>query len=163
MKLVQNSGTDRVIDLLRPNLTPGCQLDMVTPSFSLFAFSEMHHEMASLIKCRLLLPQVTTELSILGSEADRAARNRLQNRWIASRLLQWLQSKSEVKLAPGAVPQGALVVRDGDAVPEMVLLGSLAFTTDGLGLTPDNPLNLIQASETPESFSIFLSINYSGI
>ena len=163
MKLVQNSGTDRVIDLLRPNLTPGCQLDMVTPSFSLFAFSEMHHELAALFKCRLLLPQVTTELLILGSEADRTARNRLQNRWIASRLLQWLQSKSEVKLAPGSVPQGAFVVRDGDAVPEQVLLGSLAFTTDGLGLTPGNPLNLIQASETPESFSIFLSINYSGI
>jgi Helicase conserved C-terminal domain/SNF2-related domain len=31
-----------------------------------------------------------------------------------------------------------------------VLLGSLAFSTDGLGLTPGNPLSLIQVSETPE-------------
>ena len=31
-----------------------------------------------------------------------------------------------------------------------MLLGSLAFSTDGLGLTPGNPLSLIQASETPE-------------
>ena len=150
MKLVQNSGTDRVIDYLRSKLTAGCQFDIVTSSFSLFAFSGMLQEMAALVTCRLLLPSTITELSVLGSEADRAARNRLQNRWIASRLLQWLQSKSEVKLAPGAVPQGAFVVRDGDAVPEQVLLGSLAFTTDGLGLTPGNPLNLIQASETPE-------------
>ena len=115
MKLVQNSGTDRVIDYLRSKLTAGCQFDIVTSSFSLFAFSGMLQEMAALVTCRLLLPSTITELSVLGSEADRAARNRLQNRWIASRLLQWLQSKSEVKLAPGAVPQGAFVVRDGDA------------------------------------------------
>ena len=166
MKLVQNSGTDRVIDYLRSKLTAGCQLDMVTPSFSLFAFSGMLQEMAALLTCRLLLPQVTADLSILGSEADRAARNRLQNRWIASRLLQWLQSKSEVKLAPGAVPQGAFVVRDGDAVPEQVLLGSLAFTTDGLGLAPGNPLNLIQASETPEEallLSKWFDAQWSGL
>lgn len=88
MKLVQNSGTDRVIDLLRSKLTAGCQFDIVTSSFSLFAFSGMLQEILVLLTCRLILPQVTTELSILGSEADRAARNRLQNRWIASRLLQ---------------------------------------------------------------------------
>ena len=166
MKLVQNSGTDRVIDYLRSKLTAGCQFDMVTPSFSLFAFSGMLQEMAALVTCRLLVPSTITELSVLGSEADRAARNRLQNRWIASRLLQWLQSKSEVKLAPGAVPQGAFVVRDGDAVPEQVLLGSLAFTTDGLGLTPGNPLNLIQASETPEEallLSKWFDAQWSGL
>ena len=166
MKLVQNSGTDRVIDYLRSKLTAGCQFDIVTSSFSLFAFSGMLQEMAALVTCRLLLPSTITELSVLGSEADRAARNRLQNRWIASRLLQWLQSKSEVKLAPGAVPQGAFVVRDGDAVPEMVLLGSLAFTTDGLGLTPGNPLNLIQASETPEEallLSKWFDAQWSGL
>ena len=166
MKLVQNSGTDRVIYLLRTKLAAGCQLDMVTPSFSLFAFFGILHEMSALSKCRLILPSDATQLSISGSEADRAARNRLQNRWIASRLLQWLQSKSEVKLAPGAVPQGAFVVRDGDAVPEQVLLGSLAFTTDGLGLAPGNPLNLIQASETPEEallLSKWFDAQWSGL
>jgi glycosyltransferase involved in cell wall biosynthesis len=30
------------------------------------------------------------------------------------------------------------------------LLGSLAFSSDGLGVTPGNPLSLIQASESPE-------------
>ena len=166
MKLVLNTGSDRVIDQLRTGLAAGCQLDIVTPSFSLFAFSEMLHEMAALLNCRLLLPSAITELSILGSEADRAARNRLQNKWIASRLVQWLQSKSEVKLAPGAVPQGAFVVRNSDAEAQQVLLGSLAFTTDGLGLTPGNPLNLIQASETPEEallLSKWFDAQWSGL
>ncbi len=154
MKLVRNTGTDRVIDLLRPGLTAGRQLDVVTPEFSLFAFSEMMHDLAALAGCRLLLPPGSADLAVLGSDADRAARNRLTTRWLARRLSQWIGDKTEVRRALGAVPQGAFVLRDGDARPLQVLLGSLAFSSDGLGLTPGNPLSLIQASETPEEATL---------
>jgi Helicase conserved C-terminal domain/SNF2-related domain len=46
------------------------------------------------------------------------------------------------------VPQGALILRDGRSEPELGILGSFAFSTDGFGIAPGNPLNLIQASET---------------
>ncbi len=154
MKLVRNTGADRVIDLLRPGLTAGRQLDVVTPEFSLFAFSEMMHDLAALAGCRLLLPPGSADLAVLGSDADRAARNRLTTRWLARRLSQWIGDKTEVRRALGAVPQGAFVLRDGDARPLQVLLGSLAFSSDGLGLTPGNPLSLIQASETPEEATL---------
>ncbi len=134
MKLVRNTGSDRVMDVLRPWFIPGRNIDIVTPAFSLFAFSEMVREMFSLLQCRLLLPPVTAELTVMGSDADRAARNRLQTRWLASRMVQWIQSKVEVKRALGAVPQGAFVIRDGNAQPIQVLLGSLAFSTDGLSV-----------------------------
>lgn len=39
-------------------------------------------------------------------------------------------------------------MRAPDGTPEQVVLGSFALSTDGLGLTPGNPLNLIQASES---------------
>jgi hypothetical protein len=154
MRLVRNTGTDRVVDLFRPQLTAGRQLDIVTPAFSLFAFSEMLREVDALARCRLLLPPASAELAILGSEADRGARNHLQTRWLASRLSQWLQSKAEVRRAMGTVPQGAFVLRDGDGHPLHVLLGALAFSTDGLGLTPGNPLSLIQVSETPDEANL---------
>jgi Helicase conserved C-terminal domain/SNF2-related domain len=148
MKLVRNAGTDRVIDLLRPELKPGRQLDVVTPSFSLFAFSEMLSELTSLVGCRLLIAPIDGDLGVLGSAADRASRNRLETRWLSSRVEGWLRSNAEVRQAPGAVPQGAFVVRDGESQPVQALLGSLSLSTDGLGLTPGNPLSLIQASET---------------
>ncbi len=154
MKLVRNTGTDRVIDLLRPGLTVGRQLDVVTPAFSLFAYSEVLQEVAALAKCRLLLPPASAELAILGSDADRAARNRLHTRWLARRLSQWIGEKTEVRRALGVVPQGAFVLRDGEARPLQALLGALAFSTDGFGLTPGNPLSLIQASETPEEANL---------
>ena len=43
-----------------------------------------------------------------------------------------------------------MVLRDVEGRPQQAVLGSFSFSTDGLGLAPGNPLNLIQASETAE-------------
>jgi len=154
MRLVRNAGSDRVIELLRPWLTPGARLDVVTPALSLFAFAEVLRDLAAVGQCRFLLPPENAELAILGSVADRAARNRLQAPWLAKRVAEWLQLNAEIRRALGPIPQGAFVLRDSDARSLQGLLGSLAFSTDGLGLTPGNPLSLIQASETPEEASL---------
>ena len=150
MKLIRNVGADRVIDWLGPQLTAGRQCDLVSSALSLFAFAELLPGLAALERCCLILPPPGSDLALLGTAADRAARNRLQTRWLASRLAQWLADKAEVRRALGAIPQGAIVLRDGEARPLQVFLGSLAFSTDGLGVAPGNPLSLIQASETPE-------------
>ena len=41
MKLIRNTGSDRVIDELRQTLTPPSSLDLASPAFSLFAFGEL--------------------------------------------------------------------------------------------------------------------------
>ena len=40
MKLIKNTGDDRVIDEVRAALGPQSTLDIATPAFSLFAFGE---------------------------------------------------------------------------------------------------------------------------
>ena len=136
MKIVRNTGTDRVVDLLRPRLTAGRQLDVVTPSFSLFAFAEIQHELAIVTRCRLLLPPANTDLAVLGSDADRTARNRLQTRWLASALSRGIESKAEVRRALGAVPQGAFVVRDAEASPCRCFSARLGSTLTASGSRP---------------------------
>ena len=150
MKIVRNVGAERVIDLVRPRMLSGHQLDAVTPALSLFAFAELITEAVRLDKARLLLPQESVDLASLGSEADRASRNQLRTRWLAKRFSEWLAAKAEIRRAVGTVPQAALVLRDAQAKPQQVVLGSFALTTEGLGTTPGNPLSLIQASETAE-------------
>jgi hypothetical protein len=54
-----------------------------------------------------------------------------------------------VRQALGPIPQGTFVLRDGGLNPVQVLLGTLSFSTEGLGLAPGNPMSLIQASESP--------------
>ncbi len=147
MRIVQNFGTQRVIDLIRRGLQSGGQLDVATPSFSLFAFGALLEQLSSLAKARLIVPRNGEELALLGTEADRASRNRLQARWLAKRCADWIQNTVEIRVAQGGVPQGAVVVRDGGGCPQLAILGSLALSTEGLGVTPGNPLSLIQASE----------------
>ena len=150
MRLIQNAGTDRVIDLIRPHLRHGNQLGCVTPSFSLYAFSEMREALSALDRVQLVLPPDDDVLEFLGAEGDRAARNRLQARWLAKQCADWISRKVDVRRAQGPVPQGAFVMRKRDATPEQVVLGSLSFSTAGLGLTPGNPLSLIHASESAD-------------
>ena len=150
MRIIANTGTDRVVDLIQPWLRPDHQMDLASESFSLHAFGELADKLLRMAKVRLVLPPSEAELSLFGSEADRAARNRLQGRWLASRCADWVEKAAEVRRADRPVPQGAVVLRNGDGNPRQAVLGSFSFSTDGLGLAPGNPLNLIQASETSE-------------
>jgi superfamily II DNA or RNA helicase len=149
VKLVHNTGADRVADRVRPLFVESGRLDAVTPALSVFAVAHLLCGPRRAARCRLVLPADLSALSLLGSVADRSLRNQLQSRWLAGAVRDTIAATTEIRLAPDGVPQGALVVRDGAGQPVQALLGSLAFTTDGLGLTPGNPLSLIQASETP--------------
>ena len=150
MKLVTNSANGRVIDLVRPQIQSGHQLDVVTTTWSLFAFAELMVDFLHLHKARLLLPQEGVDLMPLGTEADRRSRNQLRSQWLAKRCAGWLQDTAEVRRASGTVPQSTLVLRNEQGHPNQVILGSFAVSTEGLGTTPGNPLSLIQVSETPE-------------
>lgn len=150
MKLIPNKGGERVIDLMRPHLKHGNGLDCVTPALSLFAFAEVQEALSALARVKLIVPSDNEALELLGSENDRAARNRLQARWLANKCAKWIREKVELRRAPRAVPQGAAVMRGADGAPAQVVLGSFSFSTSGLGLTSGNPLNLIQASETAD-------------
>ncbi len=150
MRIVSNTGTDRVIDLVRPWLKAENRIDLASRTLSLFAFGELVHDLTQMSGVRLVLSPDEAEFAFLGSAVDRAARNRLQAHWLAGHCADWIERAVEVRRANGSVPQGAMVLRNGDACAGRSLLGSFSFSTDGLGLAPGNPLNLIQASETPE-------------
>ncbi len=150
MKLIHNTGSQRVIDLIRPHLKRGNQLGCVTPSFSLYAFAEVREALSTLERVQLIVPPDDAALELLGSEGDRAARNRLQARWLANQCAKWISEKVDLRRASRSVPQGAAVMRRLDGTSEQVVLGSFAFSTSGLGLTPGNPLSLIQASESAD-------------
>ena len=155
MKLIKNSGTDRVVDELRKALAPESSLSIASPLFSLFAYAEVREFLAGLTKANLLLPAPdTTPLSLLGSPADRPQRNKLQARWLARQCLEWITAKASVRAAPGMVPQSTFVTENADPTRNRVITGNCPFTTDGLGLTPGNQFSLIQCSESPEEWAM---------
>ena len=151
MKLLQNQGSQRVLDELLANLKPGGRLDAASPDLSLFAYGELQEALRSLAGCRLILPASSEKAhALLGSEADRGSRNQLTTQHLARDLAQWLERAVEVKVAPGSLPQATLVAKDADETPKQVISGNCPLTTDGLGTTPSNQLGQVLATETSE-------------
>jgi SNF2 family DNA or RNA helicase len=149
MKLLRNAGSERVVDLLRPGLAPGNYLGLAASTFSLFAFAEIRAQLNALAASQIVLPSEGVETGFLGGMADRQARNQLRTRSLARQCSDWISHKGDVRRARGKIPQGIAVLRDPAMQPQQVVMGAFDFTTDGLGIAPGNPLNLIQASESP--------------
>jgi hypothetical protein len=147
MRVVRNTGNDRIVDLIRSGSNVGGSVDLVTPRLSLYALESVAKEFTKLAGMRLVLPPSGNDLTWLGSEADRAARNRMNARWLARHFAHWIERSVDVRRAVGQIPQGAVVLRDPSGTPENAVMGAFAFSTDGLGITPGNSLSLVQASE----------------
>src|ERR1035437_8992307 len=155
MKLIKNTGSDRVIDELRQTLAPPSSLDLASPVFSLFAFAELRDLLEKLDARRVVLPATNgDELGLTGSESDRAFRNRLQLRWLARECAAWIRQKVELRGAPTLLPQSILIAGKQDSELHRVMTGNCAFTTEGLGITPGNQFSLIQCSEKPEESAV---------
>jgi Asp-tRNA(Asn)/Glu-tRNA(Gln) amidotransferase C subunit len=155
MKLIKNSGSDRVIDELRRSLVSKSSLNLASPSFSLFAFAELRDLLEELDGCRIVLPNTNDrELGLTGSDNDRAFRNQLQIRWLARECADWIKKKVDLRAAPSLLPQSILIAGKPESELHRVITGSCAFTTEGLGITPGNQFSLIQCSEKTEESSI---------
>ncbi len=148
MRLVRNSGTDRGVDSLREWLTQGTNVDLVSPSFSLFAFAELRDALDRVERCRLLLGEPAAILpGLLGGDADIASRGALHGRWLARLASDWIKKRAEIRHARKAPPQ-SLVLVDGKPSLHRAMLGTCSFTTEGLGVTPGGRLGLVQATES---------------
>ncbi|MBI5868935.1 MAG: DEAD/DEAH box helicase family protein [candidate division Zixibacteria bacterium] len=155
MKLIRNTGNDRVFDELREFLVPPSSLDFASPVFSLFAFAELRDLLEKLETCRVLLGTNDGDLGLTGSDTDRTFRNKLNIHWLARECAAWIQKRVELRGAPGPLPQSILIASKPDAGPHRVITGSCAFSTEGLGITPGNQFSLIQCSERPEESVVF--------
>ena len=72
MKLLRNSGAERLVDLIRPQVQPGNQLDLVTSALSLFAFAELRGDLSKLVRTRLLLPAVAPSAKMAKTRSAQA-------------------------------------------------------------------------------------------
>jgi SNF2 family DNA or RNA helicase len=155
MRILRNAGNDRVIDQLRDWLASGAAtVDLMSPDFSLHAFAEMREMMGKAGSIRLLLGKdAMGGGSFFGGPSDIAYRNKLQGRWLAKSAHDWIKKSAEVRHTVTAPPQSMIAMK-GDT-EQRALLGTCAFTTEGLGITPGSQLGLVQASDTDEEAAAF--------
>ncbi|MBK8802062.1 MAG: DEAD/DEAH box helicase family protein [Fibrobacteres bacterium] len=147
MKIVRNSGDDRVIDHLSLGEGHRTDWDLITSKLSVHAFRDLAGILANSGRCRMILPAEPQVWELGGGPGDRANRNRLTSQAQARFAATWLAEHADVRFAKDSVPQAALVLRDQDGKAIRALHGSFSLSTDGLGTVASNPLSLIQSSE----------------
>lgn len=158
MRIIKNSGNDRVIDELRECLLPHSALDIASPTFSLFAFSELQETLSKVSKVRLALPsEKNNDWEMLGGEFDRPFRNQLQTRWLAKQCADWVTKKVDVKQTAGSIPQSTFVIGTESREPKRAITGTGSFTTGGLGITPSQEFGLIQSTENSQESAVLAS------
>ncbi len=156
MRLINNRGNERVLDDLVRQVLPHAHLDVVSPRFSLFAFGELQDAIRKAGACRLILPASTdADLGLLGSEADRHFRNRLQAHALAHACAEWISRNVEIRDAGSAVNQSLIALTDADKASAHAWVGDCPLTTDGLGITPAPALSLVQRSEVREEAATY--------
>jgi len=149
LKLIKNTGSDRVIDELKLSLHKGAAFDLASPALSLFAFGELFLALSTVGKTRLLLSDLALQPhALVGSASERPFRNRLSAFANARRLSDWIAADRDVKIASKALPQAFMAVSNSAA--SHVITGACPFVTDGFGLTPSDQFGLVQAAETAE-------------
>ncbi|MBK9148879.1 MAG: helicase [Flavobacteriales bacterium] len=147
MRLIPNTGSDRVIDALESALTKGAELDLATTGFSLFTFADLRAKLEALKAARVILPKDNGNgLELLGTEADRAERNKLHQRWLARECATWLKAKATIRQSNRPMGQSVLVARN-NGNGTLSISGDCAFTTDGFGITPTSKTSLVQCTE----------------
>lgn len=165
MKLLRNSGNQRVIDQLRNWLAQSGSISLMSPTFSVHAFAEVRELIEKAENCRLLLGDETgLANSLFGGPADIAFRGQLQGRWLARLAADWVKKRAEVRCAPSAPPQSLIVVQDQQTF--RALLGTCSFTTEGLGITPSERFGLVQASDKnyeASAFADWFGTNWDGL
>jgi superfamily II DNA or RNA helicase len=154
MRILKNSGNERVIDCLREWVAPGASLDLMSPAFSLFAFAEMRDLLAKASRSRILLGDgAALSDGVFGSAADIQARGKLQGRWLAKTAAEWIKKSAEVRHSTTAPPQSLILVSNDNI--RRAVMGTSSFTTHGLGLMPSSQLGLVQASDEEAEASAF--------
>jgi Superfamily II DNA/RNA helicases, SNF2 family len=147
MKMLISGGTNRILDVLRCSGNFWHSLDLIAQAFSLFAFGEIRDILTKAKPCRLILPSLSSS-ALLGTSIERSYRNRLQTRWLAQECYSWLEKNAQIRCAESSPETQALLWRGKDG--SGAVIGSNAFTTAGLGLTPGSASALPQQAETAE-------------
>lgn len=154
MKLIRNSGDERVIDRLREWLTRGATIGIMSPEFSLHAFAEIRNLLEKAGQSRLILgDEDLLASSLFGGPADITFRGQLQGPWLARVAADWIRKRTEIRYALSRPPQSLIIVDAPQG--RRALSGTCSLTTEGLGITPGSQMGLVQASDADQEAAAF--------
>lgn len=150
MRLLRNTGEDRVVDFLSSSTSSESNLEWLTSAISMYGLERATRVLGDDASLDLTISNIPSLGELQGGRGDRSLRHRLVDRYLADSIGSWLRHHATIRRAPSDVVQDVLIVGGPEGRMDGALVGSFSLTTPGLGVTGSGGLAIVQASETSD-------------
>ena len=155
--LVDNKGTNTLVDVLKKEIKKGSKIAVASASFSLNIFQELKKALEKGESFRFLYTEPTfyTEevdqnhqfklieknnevVQLDGNHSEIPLRNQMQSKQLSRELTEWIKQYAEFKTVLGDVAYPKQMMIQNKADDNIFIQSEIEFTADGLGITPSN-------------------------
>lgn len=165
---------------LEENIRNGSKISVISAYFTIYAYYELKKKLDKIESMRFIFKNPSflknkekemreyfinnpQEKEIFGNEFEIKLRNEMTQGSIAKKCAEWIEEKVEVKTFKNSDSSQPRMIHIENSNGESISInGSVDFTTDGLGLTPSNRLDLnmcvYDEDSTASSLSAFNQI-----
>ncbi|WP_253197174.1 hypothetical protein [Clostridium algidicarnis] len=158
-KILDNKQFGKVGEELKDSIKGHSKLSIISAYFTIFAYKELSKELNKVDKLRFLFTEPTfvnkneelvrsyfidrtLEHKISGNEFEIKMRNEMNQSSIAKECAEWIKNKVEFKslINPNSAQQRLIYIENKE--DNVSINGSVDFTTDGLGFSPSNRMDM---------------------
>lgn len=170
--MLDNKQNGKVGDELKENIEKGSKLSVVSAYFTIYAYKELKRELNKIDKMRFVFTEPTfvkkekeltreffidkdNEHKLSGNEFEIKMRNELNQASVAKECAEWLENKVEMKSLKKPNPAQQRLIHIENSNKHVSINGTVDFTTDGLGFSPSNRMDMntcIHGKEATEQF-----------
>lgn len=159
LKMLDNKQNGKVGEELRKIIEKGSELSVISAYFTIYAYKELQKELNKIDKMRFVFTEPTfikrekeknreyyiekhNETKLSGNEFEIKLRNELNQFSIAKECAQWIEKKVEMKSLkePNPAQQRLIHIKNSDM--NISINGTVDFTTDGLGFSNSNRMDM---------------------
>ena len=153
MRILTNSGADRVSDLLGRDSATASAVYLASGNISLHGAEALLRALpAHSALCLLTANQPDALTDLNGNASDRRMRAELRHRSSARALADRLNNNGEIRSARLPISQSLMLLSTASG-PYIAISGACDITTEGLGLSPAASLGFVQVSDGPDELA----------
>lgn len=159
IKMLNNKEYGKVGDELKEQIKNNSKLSIISSYFTIYAYKELSKELKNIKNLRFLFTYPTfikkeddinreyyidkkPEHKMSGNEFEIKMRNELNQGSIAKECAEWIKAKVEIKSFIKANPAQQRLIHIENKDEDVAINGSVDFTTDGLGFSPSDRIDM---------------------
>ncbi|MDO5851203.1 MAG: helicase-related protein [Methanobacteriaceae archaeon] len=155
IKTLNNKGNETVFNELKNSIRKGSKLSVISAYFTMYAYFELQKELDKIDDMRFIFTTpsfiknkddidfreyfIDNSNDIFGNEFEIKLRNEMTQSSISKECSDWLTKKVEIKsFKKSNLAQPRMIHVNNKNIDDIVINGTVDFTTDGLGITYSN-------------------------